>query len=57
MLADYNVCGSVIRMYWDYGVRFLLWDAHTLLPQDPGWLKGSLGLSGPLTAGDLHGGR
>lgn len=42
---DHSVHGSVIRLMWDYGVRVPLWDAEGLLPEDPQWLRESLGLS------------
>jgi hypothetical protein len=46
--ADHSVRGPVIRFMWDYGVRIPLWDAEGLLPEEPGWLKATLGLSDPL---------
>jgi hypothetical protein len=33
---------------WDYGVQVPLWDAEGLLPEDPEWLRRSLGVSDPL---------
>lgn len=46
--ADHTVSGPVIRFMWDYGVRIPLWDAEGLLPEEPEWLRGALGLSDPL---------
>ena len=57
--ADHTVTGSVIRFMWDCGVRIPLWDAEGLLPEEPEWLRDSLGLGDPLvedprTAGPRH---
>lgn len=45
---DHTVSGTTIRFMWDYGVRVPLWDATGLLPDDPDWLRQTLGLSHPL---------
>ncbi len=45
---DRTLSGSVIRFMWDYGVRVPLWDADGLLPEEPEWLRETLGLSDPL---------
>ncbi|HTW16831.1 MAG TPA: hypothetical protein VMF51_16985 [Nocardioides sp.] len=45
---EHTVQGSVIRFMWDYGVQVPLWDAEGLLPEDPEWLRRSLGVSDPL---------
>lgn len=37
--------GDAIRFMWDYGVTVPLWDREGLLPDDPRWLRKTLGLS------------
>ena len=46
---ELGVDGDVIRFMWDYGVTVPLWTDHEgLLPDDPEWLRGALGLSDAL---------
>lgn len=45
---DRTLSGSVIRFMWDFGVRVPLWDALGLVPEEPEWLRETLGLSEPL---------
>lgn len=46
---DLTVAGDVILLTWDYGVRVPLWDGDGLVPEEPAWLRGALGLSDALT--------
>ena len=43
-----TVSGRVIRFMWDYTVQVPLWDEEGLLPEEPTWLRGELGLSDEL---------
>lgn len=47
---DHTVKGRVLRLMWDYGVVVPLWDAQGQLPEEPRWLRTTLGLSDELIA-------
>lgn len=48
--SDCAIDGKVIRFMWDYGVVVPLWNAG-LLPEEPEWLRTTLGLSDELIRG------
>jgi hypothetical protein len=54
---DHTVKGPVIRFMWDYGVTVPMWDAEGQLPEEPEWLRTSLGLSDGLIDAVIDEGR
>lgn len=47
----YSIDGDQIRFMWDYGVSVPLWTDEGLLPDEPEWLRESLGLSDTMIDG------